>query len=103
MIPPGDSFDGEEGTTGKPPRGGFTLVEPLVTIGVACILMVAIVGFLVNGFVSTAKTTAINDQTVRGRYVFEHFSHEMARANDLDATDFSGGNPSWVSSSTAPQ
>jgi prepilin-type N-terminal cleavage/methylation domain-containing protein len=71
----------------KHPRG-MTLVEMTVALGVACILMVAVVSFLVNGVVSTGKTTAINDTTTRGRYVFEHMSQELARAEDLSSTNF---------------
>src|SRR5580658_10183045 len=67
---------------------GFTLLEMIVTLGVACILMVAVVGFLVNGVVSTTKTTSINDVTVKGRYVFEHMSREMTRATDLTVANF---------------
>ena len=49
---------------------GFTMVEMVVALGVACILMVAVVAFLVQGVVSTTKTTSINDATTKGRYVF---------------------------------
>src|ERR1700691_2679950 len=73
----------KDGVRRDPPRVAFTLVEMIVTLTVACILMVAVVAFLVNGVVSTTKTTAINDSTAKGRYVFEHLSREMARANDL--------------------
>ena len=80
-------------TEGAPKKGilvGFTMVEMVVALGVACILMVAVVAFLVNGVVSTTKTTSINDTTTKGRYVFEHLSREMSRANDLTATNFIG-------------
>ncbi len=69
------------------------MVEMVVTLGVACILMVAVVAFLVNGVVSTTKTTTINDNTAKGRYVFEHLSREMARATDINASNFTGGAP----------
>jgi type II secretory pathway pseudopilin PulG len=72
---------------------GFTMVEMVVALGVACILMVAVVAFLVQGVVSTTKTTSINDATTKGRYVFEHLSREMARANDLQAANFTGAPP----------
>src|ERR1700690_1058150 len=64
----------------------------MVTLGVACILMIAIVSFLVNGVVSTTKTTAINDATTKGRYVFEHMTKEMAEAADLNLPNFVGAN-----------
>jgi prepilin-type N-terminal cleavage/methylation domain-containing protein len=67
---------------------GMTLVEMTVALGVACLLMVAVVAFLVNGVVSTSKTTAIDDTTVKGRYVFEHMSKELAQADDLYNTNF---------------
>jgi prepilin-type N-terminal cleavage/methylation domain-containing protein len=40
----------------KAVKPGFTLVEMVVTLTVASILMVAVVGFLLNGLVSVAKT-----------------------------------------------
>ena len=67
---------------------GFSMVEMIVALGVACILMVAIVAFLVNGVVSTSKTSAINDTTTRGRHVFEHLSNEVARSGDLALANF---------------
>ena len=67
---------------------GFTMVEMVVALGVACILMVGVVAFLVNGVVSTSKTTAINDTTTKGRYVFEHLSSEMSRSTDLGLSNF---------------
>ncbi|HLZ09621.1 MAG TPA: prepilin-type N-terminal cleavage/methylation domain-containing protein, partial [Chloroflexota bacterium] len=70
------------------PRRGMTLVEMAVALGVACILMVAVVTFLVNGVVSTSKTTAIADTTTKGRYVFEHMSRELTRAADLTGANF---------------
>src|SRR5208282_2761890 len=73
----------EGGDSRKGPPVGFTMVETIVTLGVACILMIAVVAFLVNGVVSTTKTTAINDATTKGRYVFEHLSKEMSRASNL--------------------
>ena len=60
----------EDGSPPNKPPQGMTLVEMTVALTVACILMVAIVAFLVNGLVSSAKTTAINDTTTKGRYVF---------------------------------
>ncbi len=98
----GDNSGGDTGGTRKnPPKDAFTLVEMIVTLLVACILMVAVVAFLVNGVVSTTKTTAINDSTAKGRYVFEHLSKEMARANDLTisptpAGGFFGPNPNYA-------
>ena len=68
------------------------MVEMVVALGVACILMVAIVAFLVNGVVNATKTTAIADSTTKGRYVFEHMSRELARASDLTAVNFTTPN-----------
>jgi len=67
---------------------GFTMVEMVVALGVACLLMVGVVAFLVNGVVSTSKTTAINDTTTKSRYVFEHLSSEMSRSGDLQMANF---------------
>src|SRR5271157_1698700 len=75
------------------PSHGMTLVEMAVALAVACLLMVAIVSFLVNGVVSTTKTTAINDTSTRGRHVFEHMSKELAQADDLLSSDFTTVNP----------
>ena len=72
---------------------GMTVVEMVVALTVACILMVAVVSFLVNGVVSTTKTTAMNDTTTRGRYVFEHMSKELAQADDLKSSNFTTANP----------
>src|ERR1039458_8622358 len=71
----------------------MTVVEMVVALTVACILMVAVVSFLVNGVVSTTKTTAMNDTTTRGRYVFEHMSKELAQADDLKSSNFTTANP----------
>ena len=94
MKTPDDHSKGtrDDGTRKDRPVG-FTMVEMVVTLGVACILMVAVVAFLVNGVVSTTKTTAINDNTAKGRYVFEHLSREMARATDINAANFTGAAP----------
>jgi len=67
---------------------GFTMVEMVIGLGVACLLMVGVVAFLVNGVVSTSKTTAINDTTTKSRYVFEHLSSEMSRSADLQLGNF---------------
>ena len=83
--------DGDGNRQGKPPVG-FTMVEMVVGLGVACLLMVAVVAFLVNGLVSSTKTTAINDTTTRGRYIFEHLSSEMAKSADLSLTNFTTPN-----------
>jgi prepilin-type N-terminal cleavage/methylation domain-containing protein len=102
MKTPEDKSGGDKGGIRQDPsRNAFTMVEMIVTLLVACILMIAVVAFLVNGVVSTTKTTAINDSTVKGRYVFEHLSREMARANDLTisptpAGGFWGANPGFV-------
>ncbi len=85
-----------DGVRQTPPKGAFTMVEMIVTLFVACILMIAVVAFLVNGIVSTTKTTAINDTTTKGRYVFEHMSREMSRAGDLNTVNFTGPNPNYV-------
>ena len=92
MLPGDDSQQPDEGTDRKAEPVGFTMVEMVVTLGVACILMVAVVAFLVNGMVSATKTTAINDTTTKGRYVFEHLSKEMARAADLSVPNFTTPN-----------
>jgi type II secretory pathway pseudopilin PulG len=99
---PSDDQSGmnENGVRQNPPRVAFTLVEMVVTLAVACILMIAVVAFLVNGVVSTAKTTAINDSTTKGRYVFEHLSREMSRANDIYTSNFTGPDPSYVAAAT---
>src|ERR1017187_9513710 len=81
--------------TEKPPNG-MRLVEMVVALGVACILMVAVVAFLVNGVVSTTKTTAIDDTTTKGRYVFEHMSRELARAADLTSSNFTTPNGGYT-------
>ena len=89
MIPPNKKNPGDKGgVRRKIIPVGFTMVEMVVALGVACILMVAVVAFLVNGVVSTTKTTSINDTTTKGRYVFEHLSREMSRANDLTVSNF---------------
>ena len=49
-----------------PPKVGFTMVEMVVALGIACLLMVAVVAFLVSGMVSSTKTSAINDTTQLG-------------------------------------
>src|SRR5271165_7425649 len=82
----------KRGARPKKPAQGMTLVEMAVALSVACILMVAVVTFLVNGVVSTSKTTAIDDTTIKGRYVFEHMSRELARAQDLLSTNFTTSN-----------
>src|ERR1700683_5432182 len=91
------------GAGGADPRGkapvGFTMVEMVVALGVACLLMVGVVAFLVNGVVSTAKTSTINDTTAKARYVFEHLSGEMAKAADLSLVNF--GTPNNVLTPTA--
>lgn len=81
---------------------GFTLVETIVTLGVACILMVAVVAFLVNGMVSATKTTAINDNTIKGRYVFEHLSKEMEKSADLNLPNFILPNPASPTGTSKP-
>ena len=81
---------------------GFTAVETIVTLGVACILMIAVVAFLVNGMVSSTKTTAINDNTTKGRYVFEHISKEMALSADLNLPNFILPNPVGPTGSSNP-
>src|ERR1017187_7832881 len=78
--------------TEKPPNG-MTMVEMVVALGVACILMVAVVAFLVNGVVSATKTTAINDTSTRGRYVFEHMSKELSQADELLSSNFTTVDP----------
>src|SRR5580700_1791155 len=83
---------------GKAPVG-FTMVEMVVAMGVACLLMVGVVAFLVNGVVSTAKTSTINDTTAKARYVFEHLSGEMAKAADLTLINFA--TPNNVTNPTA--
>ena len=60
----------------------------MVALGVACILMIAVASFLVNGAISAKKTTAINDVSITGRHVFEHISKEMATSSDLKLTNF---------------
>ena len=95
MIPPKDHRKGRtDGVPGDLPKVGFTMVEMVVTLFVACILMVAVVAFLINGVVSTQKTTMINDTTTKGRYIFEHLSREMYRAQDITTTaNFTTVNP----------
>src|SRR5271157_1353161 len=94
MISPANRFRLRESGArlDKPPRG-MTLVEMAVALGVACILMVAVVAFLVNGVISTTKTTAIDDTTIKGRFVFEHMSKELAQADDLYSSNFTTANP----------
>src|ERR1700689_2672511 len=93
ILPANRSHRSPQGVRpGNRPQG-MTLVEVLVTLSVACILMVAVVGFLVNGVISTTKTTAINETTAKGRYVFEHMSRELNRAADLTTVNFTNANP----------
>lgn len=102
ISPDKSSGSGKDAVRRNPPRVAFTLVEMIVTLAVACILMIAVVAFLVNGVISTTKTTAINDTTTKGRYVFEHMSKEMARSSDLNVVsptpqgNFFGPNPGYV-------
>src|ERR1039457_330815 len=82
------SRQAESGIRPKKPPHGMTLVEMVVAPGVACIVMVAVVAFLVNGVVSATKTTAINDTSTRGRHVFEHMSKELSQAGELLCSNF---------------
>jgi prepilin-type N-terminal cleavage/methylation domain-containing protein len=96
--------DRPTGTDGRAPSRkapvGFTMVEMVVTLAVVSLLMIGVVAFLVNGMVSAQKTTAINDTTVKGRYIFEHISREMARSKDLAASNFSSPNGGGTAYST---
>src|ERR1017187_3064108 len=87
------SRQAESGIRPKKPPHGMTLVEMVVALGVACILMVAVVAFLVNGVVSATKTTAINDTSTRGRHVFEHMSKELSQADELLSSNFTTVDP----------
>jgi hypothetical protein len=100
-TPPKNPGQNAAGASRKGPPVGFTLVETIVTLGVACLLFVAIVAFLINGLVTSTKTAAINDTTTKGRYVFEHLSKELASASDLTPPNFilpSPGNATGMSS-----
>src|ERR1035438_7734538 len=81
-------------------RSGFTMVEVIVALGVASILMVGIVAFLVNGAVSAQKTTIIVDMTTKGRHIFEHVLREVARANDVTVSNFATPDPNYVAPPT---
>ena len=71
----------------------FTLVEVLITIGVAGMLLAAVAMFLVSGNVATKKVTNINQVNTKGRFAFDHISREMSLALDLKAENFQVPNP----------
>ncbi|HEY5079750.1 MAG TPA: prepilin-type N-terminal cleavage/methylation domain-containing protein, partial [Opitutaceae bacterium] len=92
ILPDDESQKPVDGAPRKADPVGFTMIEMIVTLGVASLLMIAVVAFMVNGMVSATKTTSINDTTTKGRYIFEHLSKEMARAADLSVPNFTTPN-----------